>query len=248
MNTATPALTPCVRAVRRRGPRTRGRTSPRMNAKSATSAAAPWRMIQSRKSSSFTARNPRGWVRSPSASTPRTLAVITETRCHVRRTSASASTASRSAMRTRRARGRVQRPRRRTQGQPPRRAVARWPRESRPARRQVRRRASAFTFAAGVGELVNASRDASGNDPPVSDSRKSATSRRARRTKSTIVGAASDPSGSPGSWSLVVNRPIQWCQPPPARSSRPTSRVGIIASRHDCRRAPGSVRGRSSSS
>ena len=187
-------------------------------------------------------------MRSPSASTPRTLAVITDTRCQVRRTSASASTASRSAMRISvdaRSSATTASSNSGAAAASCSRAVASRIAASTTTGAPAR---SAFTFAVGVGELVNAGRDASGNDPPVSDSRKSATKRRARRTKSTIVGAASDPSGSPGSWSLVVNRPIQCCQPPPARSSRPTSRVGIIASRHDCRRAPASVRGRSSSS
>ena len=62
-----------------------------MKAKSATSGGAPWRMIQSRKSSSLSARKPRGSVVTPSASRPRTTVVITATRCQVRRTSGSGS-------------------------------------------------------------------------------------------------------------------------------------------------------------
>ena len=94
MNTATPALTPRFPRSTPRSADTRS-YKPRMKANSVTSGAAPWRMIQSRKSSSFAARKPSGWVNRPSARTPRTLAVITETRCQVRRTSGSSSTSSR---------------------------------------------------------------------------------------------------------------------------------------------------------
>ena len=192
-----------------------------MKGKSATSGGAPWRAIQSRKSSSFSARKPRLPVTMPSASIPRATAVMTATRCHVRRRSASPSTrpaiASAVAASARSSAC--------TEDATPERSSA--PRARVAASRMAASTVTRTPLTSGLGPAGASAQAVRDTAPDAvassgSESRKSTISCSARRRTSPSVSSRLVPSGSPGSRSFGVNWPSQWCQPSSRRSSSPT--------------------------
>ena len=156
----------------------------RTNGNSTTSGCARCRMIQSPKSSSLRARKPRGSVTTPSAISPRAVAVTIDNSSHNRRCSGECSLSSTSLMRSR------------TWSVS---STTSSPGTCAPPNADAAARAAACTASidtsGGSGEVVSARPSSVAK---VTDSEKSSSSCITRRRKSTTVSSRPVASGSPG--------------------------------------------------